>query len=154
LGLELGADDYITKPFSMRELMARIRTVLKRISPLSGGGNGPSKVIAIDDLRIDLPGHEVSVKGQKVNLTSKEFELLKLFISHPGQVLTREQLLDLVWGNDFYGDDRTVDVHIRWLREKLEDNPSDPKYILTVRGAGYKFARERFAAGRISKGVT
>ncbi len=145
LGLELGADDYITKPFSMRELIARIRTVLKRANHSNGGRNAPSKVIEIDDLRIDLPGHEVSVKGQAVNLSSKEFELLKIFINHPGQVLSREQLLTLIWGNDFYGDDRTVDVHIRWLREKLEDNPSEPKYIITVRGAGYKFARERTA---------
>ena len=91
----------------------------------------------IDEIKIDWPGHEVTVKGAPVNLSSKEFELLKILVNHPGQVLTREQLLNLVWGNDFYGDDRTVDVHIRWLREKLENNPSEPRYILTIRGTGY-----------------
>lgn len=142
LGLELGADDYVTKPFSMRELMARVRTVLKRTG--SGGGNpDQSKPILIDDIKIDWSGHEVAVKGIPVNLSSKEFELLKILVNHSGQVLTREQLLSLVWGDDFYGDDRTVDVHIRWLREKLEENPGEPKYIVTVRGAGYKFVRLR-----------
>lgn len=142
LGLELGADDYVTKPFSMRELMARIRTVLKRIG--SGGGIPEQpKVMNIDQIKIDWPGHEVTVKGTPVNLSSKEFELLKILVTHPGQVLTREQLLNLVWGDDFYGDARTVDVHIRWLREKLEDNPGEPKFIVTIRGTGYKFALKK-----------
>lgn len=142
LGLELGADDYVIKPFSMRELLARIKTVLKRMNSTSGGSSEPLKIISVDDLKIDILGHEVAVRGMPVSLSSKEFELLLIFVNHPGQVLTREQLLDLVWGNDFYGDDRTVDVHIRWLREKLEENPSEPKYIITVRGVGYKFARK------------
>jgi DNA-binding response OmpR family regulator len=140
LGLELGADDYVTKPFSMRELMARVRTVLKRTG---SGALEQAKSTIIDDIKIDWAGHEVTAKGVPVNLSSKEFELLKILVNHSGQVLTREQLLSLVWGDDFYGDDRTVDVHIRWLREKLEGNPGEPKLILTVRGAGYKFVRTR-----------
>ena len=147
LGLELGADDYVTKPFSMRELLARIKTVLKRAGAAgSNEGNNhetaePPKKLIIDDLEIDLMGHEVAVRGKQVNLSSKEFELLRILAGHPGQVLTREQLLNLVWGNDFYGDNRTVDVHIRWLREKLETDPGEPRFILTVRGVGYKFRK-------------
>jgi DNA-binding response OmpR family regulator len=139
LGLELGADDYVVKPFSMRELLARIKSVLKRF------GAGPKAVespnLTSGDLVIDLLGHEVAVKGQNIDLSSKEFDLLRILANHPGQVLSREQLLNLVWGNDFYGDNRTVDVHIRWLREKIEKDPGDPKYILTVRGVGYKFKK-------------
>jgi DNA-binding response OmpR family regulator len=139
LGLELGADDYVTKPFSMRELQARIKSVLKRMNP--GSKTPESKTLDFGDLSLDLPGHEVSVKGQVVDLSSKEYELLRILANHPGQVLTREQLLNLVWGSDFYGDSRTVDVHIRWLREKIEENPGEPKYIQTVRGVGYKFRK-------------
>lgn len=142
LGLELGADDYVTKPFSMRELMARVRTVLKRTGTAGGNQEQPKQTV-IDDIKIDWAGHEVTVKGAPVSLSSKEFELLKILVNHSGQVLTREQLLNLVWGDDFYGDDRTVDVHIRWLREKLEENPGEPRYIVTVRGTGYKFIRTR-----------
>jgi len=144
LGLELGADDYVIKPFSMRELMARIRTVLKRYQATNTGGSEKSEqpnVVNFGELIIDFPGHEVTVKGKPANLSGKEFELLKILIHHSGQVLSREQLLNQVWGSDFYGGDRTVDVHIRWLREKIEDDPGDPKYILTVRGVGYKFNR-------------
>ncbi len=141
LGLELGADDYVTKPFSMRELVARIKTVLKRTVAVPAGNEAPPQLLASHELQIDLLGHEVTVKGQVVNLSSKEYELLRILASHPGQVLTREQLLNLVWGNDFYGDDRTVDVHIRWLREKIEEDPGNPQYILTVRGVGYKFKK-------------
>ncbi len=140
LGLELGADDYVTKPFSMREVLARIKTVLKR-SSFGGAAMDPPKLIVARDLQIDLLGHEVTVKEKVVNLSSKEYELLRILASHPGQVLTREQLLNLVWGNDFYGDDRTVDVHVRWLREKIEEDPGNPQYILTVRGVGYKFRK-------------
>lgn len=141
LGLELGADDYVTKPFSMRELMARIKTVLKRTVSNGSGMLDAPKVIRIGELQIDLLGHEVTVKGQSISLSSKEYELLRIMASHPGQVLSREQLLNLVWGNDFYGDSRTVDVHIRWLREKIEVDPGEPEYILTVRGVGYKFKK-------------
>ncbi len=141
LGLELGADDYVTKPFSMRELMARIKTVLKRTVSNGSGMLDAPKVIRIGELQIDLLGHDVTVKGQSISLSSKEYELLRIMASHPGQVLSREQLLNLVWGNDFYGDSRTVDVHIRWLREKIEVDPGEPEYILTVRGVGYKFKK-------------
>lgn len=145
LGLELGADDYVIKPFSMRELMARVKRVLKRstVGTESDGAKttGQERTIVRGRLQIDLLGHEVTVNGATVNLSSKEFELLRILASHPGQVLTREQLLDLVWGNDFYGDIRTVDVHIRWLREKIEDDPGNPEFILTVRGVGYKFRK-------------
>ncbi len=140
LGLELGADDYVTKPFSMRELVARVKRVLKR-SVIGPETSSQGQLIISGQLEIDLLGHEVSVNGQAVNLSSKEFELLRILASHPGQVLSREQLLDLVWGNDFYGDSRTVDVHVRWLREKIEADPGNPEYILTVRGAGYKFKK-------------
>ncbi|MCL6591526.1 MAG: response regulator transcription factor [Firmicutes bacterium] len=141
LGLELGADDYVTKPFSMRELMARVKRVLKRVNLQNNEGSNSPKAFHLEDLAIDFPGHEVTVKGKPIALSSKEFELLKVLVHHSGQVLSREQLLDLVWGNDFYGDDRTVDVHVRWLREKIETDPGDPRYILTVRGVGYKFVK-------------
>jgi DNA-binding response OmpR family regulator len=141
LGLELGADDYVTKPFSMRELIARVKTVLKRININNSEIIAPPKVFRYNELEIDFLGHEVLVKGKSVNLSGKEFELLKVLIDHSGQVLSREQLLTLVWGNDFLGDDRTVDVHIRWLREKIENDPGEPKYIVTIRGVGYKFSR-------------
>jgi DNA-binding response OmpR family regulator len=142
LGLELGADDYVVKPFSMRELLARIKSVLKRVNAVPK--TAESQSLKNGDLVIDLLGHEVGVKGVKVDLSSKEFDLLRILANHPGQVLTREQLLNLVWGNDFYGDSRTVDVHIRWLREKIEEDPGDPKYILTVRGVGYKFRKSGY----------
>jgi DNA-binding response OmpR family regulator len=141
LGLELGADDYVTKPFSMRELLARVKSVLKRTIPTGPGMVEQAKIIKNGDLQIDLLGHEVTVKDQVISLSSKEYELLRIMVSHPGQVLSREQLLNLVWGNDFYGDSRTVDVHIRWLREKIEIDPGEPEYILTVRGVGYKFKK-------------
>jgi DNA-binding response OmpR family regulator len=141
LGLALGADDYVTKPFSMRELMARVKTVLKRMNFNSGGNISEPKVLRFDEVEIDFQGHEVYVKGKLAPFSGKEFELLKVLIDHSGQVLTREQLLNLVWGNDYFGDDRTVDVHIRWLREKIENDPGVPKYIITIRGVGYKFSR-------------
>ncbi len=137
LGLEMGADDYVTKPFSLRELLARIRSVLRRSEPGAGAG----QVLAIGNLRLDLEGHEAWVDDKRVDLSAKEFELLRALVRHRGQVLSRDQLLDLVWGQDFYGDPRTVDVHIRWLREKIEADPANPDLILTVRGSGYKFRR-------------
>lgn len=140
LGLELGADDYVTKPFSMRELLARVKTVLKRTTLNTGTITRPQTIVS-GELQVDLLGHEVLVNGEAVNLSGKEFELLRVLASHPGQVLSREQLLNLVWGNDFYGDSRTVDVHIRWLREKIEADPGNPQYILTIRGTGYKFKK-------------
>lgn len=139
LGLELGADDYVTKPFSMRELLARVKANLRRIN-LNSESNS-QKVIRTRDLEIDLTSFQVRKKGETVELTFREFELLKFLATQPGVVFTREKLLEEVWGYEYYGDVRTVDVTIRRLREKIEDNPSDPKYIITKRGIGYYFAK-------------
>lgn len=134
LGLELGADDYITKPFSVRELLARIKAVLRRNIK-----EEQSQVINVGNLMIDLDRHEVLKSGKTVELTLKEFELLRLLIVNKGKVLTRDYLLDKVWGYEYYGETRTVDVHVRHLRQKIEDDDRNPKYIETIRGIGYKF---------------
>lgn len=136
LGLEMGADDYLTKPFSPRELTARIKALLRRSSRSESRAGGP---LNIGELVIDVDKYEVWVAGRKQDLTPKEFELLRLIISHPGKVFTREFLLERIWGYDFFGDSRTVDVHIRHLRQKIEKDPANPRYIETVRGVGYKF---------------
>lgn len=138
LGLELGADDYVTKPFNPRELTARIKAILRRAqAPAQDAAS--IKVIRLQDLQIDLFQHKVRIRDKDVDLTSKEFALLSVLASHPGRVFNREKLLEQVWGYDYYGDARTVDVHIRHLREKIEPDPATPQYILTVWGAGYKF---------------
>lgn len=136
VGLELGADDYVTKPFSVRELMARVKAVLRRTQTIEVPGGG---IVRVGPLTIDPVRYEVTVDGQRVNLSPKEFDLLKFLATHAGQVFSRQALLDRVWGADAYVEDRTVDVHIRWLREKVEAIPSKPDRLLTVRGVGYKF---------------
>ncbi|SFH58384.1 two-component system, OmpR family, alkaline phosphatase synthesis response regulator PhoP [Tindallia magadiensis] len=134
LGLELGADDYMTKPFSVKELAARIKTILRRVENTN---QGDSKKLIIKNLEIDLIRHEVRVKGDLVELTLKEYDLLKILMSNKGKVLSRNYLLDEVWGYDYFGETRTVDVHIRNIRKKIGDDGLE-EYIETVRGVGYK----------------
>ena len=144
LGLELGADDYITKPFSIRELIARVKANLRKsevslnVSEEKYKENENSK-IEVGDLSLDLEKFEVKVRGTVIDLTIREFEVLKYLANQPGQVVTRETLLEKVWGYEYFGDVRAVDVTIRRLREKIEDDPSKPKYIVTKRGVGYYF---------------
>ncbi|MEV0349351.1 response regulator transcription factor [Nonomuraea sp. NPDC050680] len=137
VGLELGADDYVTKPFSSRELVARIRAVLRRqgdaVEELE------SAVLAVGPVRMDVDRHVVAVRGEQVQLPLKEFELLEVLLRNAGRVLTRGQLIDRVWGADYVGDTKTLDVHVKRLRAKIESDPSNPRCILTVRGLGYKF---------------
>lgn len=136
LGLELGADDYITKPFSVRELVARVKAIFRRVntSPPVEPEN-----VHHGDITIDFSRHEVYKKGKLLEMPLKEFELLKILIVNKGKVLSRELLLDKIWGFDYYGETRTVDVHIRYLRQKIEDDDSNPVYIETIRGIGYRF---------------
>jgi two-component system OmpR family response regulator len=143
VGLELGADDYVTKPFSMRELLARVKAVLRRSEAGKSTGvfsAGENEFLEAGDIAIDLKKHEVRRGGNRVELNPKEFELLVLLLSNRGQVISREQILRKVWGYDYIGNDRTVDVHMRWIRRKLETDPDNPRYLVTVRGYGYKFA--------------
>ena len=136
VGLELGADDYVTKPYSSRELLARIRAVLRRKSAEPEVVDG---VIEYSDIRLDVDRHHLSVRGEPVALPLKEFELLELLMTNAGRVLTRGQIIDRVWGSDYFGDTKTLDVHIKRLRSKLEVTPSEPTLIVTVRGLGYRF---------------
>jgi len=135
VGLELGADDYVTKPFSVRELMARVKAVLRRVSPQARA----PEVYRFSDVEVNIRSHEVQRAGAPVELSAKEFALLAYFISHPAETLSRDRLLDAVWGYENYPNTRTVDTHILHLRQKLETNPEEPKFILTVHGSGYKF---------------
>ncbi len=140
LGLELGADDYITKPFSMRELKVRIRAMLRRVELDQAGLKKVVQQFHVGELQLNLETRQLHKGNRLLTLRYKEFELLSLLMSQTGDVVTRATLFDKVWGTDWLGDTRTLDVHIRWLREKIEDNPSKPRYIQTVRGVGYRFA--------------
>jgi two-component system response regulator RegX3 len=134
VGLELGADDYVTKPYSPRELVARIRAVLRR-----GAEPEPAPAtLEVGPVRMDVDRHVVTVNGDDTRLPLKEFELLEMFLRNPGRVLTRGQLIDRVWGSDYVGDTKTLDVHVKRLRAKIEPDPAAPNYLVTVRGLGYK----------------
>lgn len=147
VGLEVGADDYMAKPFSMRELIARVKAMLRRVRLIreevnraeSEDGKPKAEVMEFDNLRIDMTRREITVDDQVIAFKPKEYELLTFLAQHQGQVLSREFILERVWGWDFIGDSRTVDVHVRWLREKIESDPANPRRIITVRGAGYRF---------------
>jgi DNA-binding response OmpR family regulator len=139
LGLELGADDYLTKPFSTRELTAHIKALLRRVE-FDAANTSRKHSIQVDDLRIDLDRRQVFKGSTQLNLRYKEFELLSLLVQNASEVVTRADIFDKVWGTEWLGDMRTLEVHIRWLREKLEDDPSQPKYIQTIRSVGYRFA--------------
>jgi len=147
VGLEVGADDYLSKPFSMRELIARVKAMLRRDRLIREEINQQEaknaelkpKILEFDNLRIDMTRREITVDEKVIPFKPKEYELLTFFAQHQGQVLTREFILERVWGWDFVGDSRTVDVHVRWLREKIEQDPANPRRIITVRGAGYRF---------------
>lgn len=139
LGLEYGADDYITKPFNILEVKARIKAILRRNVSAAQAKNN-SGVIAISDLVLDCEGRSLKIEGKEINLTTKEFDLLELLVNNAGKVYSRESLLNTVWGYEYPGDVRTVDVHVRRLREKIEKNPSEPKYVQTKWGKGYYFS--------------
>jgi len=147
VGLEVGADDYLTKPFSMRELIARVKAQLRRtqvireeLEKLQVGKQGDEhEVLTFGNLSIDLTRREVTIKGEVVSFKPQEYELLLFFAEHRGQMLSREFILERVWGWDYIGDSRTVDVHVRWLRQKIEEDPANPSRIVTVRGGGYRF---------------
>ena len=146
VGLEVGADDYMTKPFSMRELIARVKAMLRRVrlirEEVSHAPSGMAQMtepLVFGNLALDVDRHSATINGQVLELKPKEFDLLEYFFKHPGRAISRETLLQNIWGWEFTGDSRTVDVHIRWLREKIEENPSKPLRLVTVRGAGYRF---------------
>jgi DNA-binding response OmpR family regulator len=141
VGLELGADDYVTKPFSMREFMVRVRNMLRRVKLTSQSQSGlpDGDVLVAGDLEMDLASHIVRRDGTAIDMKPREYDLLALLVKNSGRVFSRDQLLQQLWSQDYYGDSRTVDVHVRWLREKIEKNPSKPERIVTVRGVGYRF---------------
>jgi DNA-binding response OmpR family regulator len=146
VGLELGADDYVTKPFSLRELTARIRAIFRRAEQ-QGAAGGPPPLMDLGRVQVDLSGHRILRDGTAVPLKPKAFELLSFLVRNPGQVFTRDQLLEKVWGYDYAGETRTVDVHVHWLRSELEEDPARPRLVQTVRGVGYVFRRPDASTG-------
>ena len=140
VGLEVGADDYVTKPYRLRELVARMRAVLRRV-PRQDDALSNGLVLEVGDVRLDPERHEVTVRGDEVALPLKEFDLLEILLDNAGRVLTRDVLIDRVWGSNYVGDTKTLDVHIKRLRSKLEDDPSNPEHIVTIRGLGYRYER-------------
>jgi two-component system response regulator RegX3 len=147
VGLEVGADDYVTKPYRLRELVARIRAVLRRTPATEGAVPVSGDAMHVGDVMLDPERHEVSIRGTSVRLPLKEFELLALLLENAGRVLTRDTLIDRVWGSDYVGDTKTLDVHIKRLRSKVEPEPSNPTHIVTIRGYGYKYEVPRTAVG-------
>ena len=143
VGLEVGADDYVTKPYRMRELVARMRAALRRATPVVVDGVDEHGAYVIGDVRLDPDRHEVVIRGEQVALPLKEFELLELLLANAGRVLTRDTLIARVWGVDYVGDTKTLDVHVKRLRSKVEEDPSQPTRIVTIRGLGYKFELPR-----------
>ena len=145
VGLEVGADDYVTKPYRMRELVARMRAALRRAGTSSADADADAGtgVYEAGDVRLDVEQHEVTIRGELVSLPLKEFELLQLLLANAGRVMTRDALIDRVWGDDYVGDTKTLDVHVKRLRSKVEDDPSHPTRIVTIRGLGYKYERPR-----------
>ena len=146
VGLEVGADDYLTKPFSMRELLARVKAMLRRVRLIReelGTNHAETSAetapLVFGNLMMDISRHIVTLDGSELELNPKEYDLLRYFMEHPGKAMSREQLIQEIWGWDFAGDSRTVDVHVRWLRQKIERDPSTPTRLVTVRGAGYRF---------------
>jgi two-component system response regulator RegX3 len=139
VGLEVGADDYVTKPYRLRELVARIRAVLRRTPADDAAAVLSGEAVAVGDVAVDPERHEVVIRGEQVQLPLKEFELLALLLENAGRVLTRETLIDRVWGSDYVGDTKTLDVHVKRLRAKVETDPSSPSRIVTIRGLGYKY---------------
>jgi two-component system response regulator RegX3 len=151
VGLEMGADDYVTKPYRLRELVARIRAALRRAAARAeaggGGGQGGAPVLEVGDVSLDPERHEVRVRGAEVALARKEFELLELLLRNAGRVLTRDALMYHVWGSDYVGETRTIDTHVKRLRAKIEDDPGRPARITTIRGVGYRYEVPRTAEG-------
>jgi two-component system response regulator RegX3 len=146
VGLEVGADDYVSKPFRLRELIARVRAALRRSSEEEAVDTVTPEVLEVGDVRLDAGRHEVFVRGESVALPLKEFELLELLLANAGRVLTRDVLIDRIWGPNYFGDTKTLDVHVKRVRAKVEEDPSNPTRVVTIRGVGYRYEKPRQAA--------